>query len=130
MIHQDRQDMLTILSLALGAFAIGVAEFAAMGLLPYYAAGLGVTEPEAGHAVSAYAIGVVVGAPVVAVLRIGGAWGGGSRPLGDGWSEQGFERVDEAAVALLAAGLVQAGDVPADIARGAQGEEEGQVADV
>lgn len=71
MILQDRQDMLTILSLALGAFAIGVAEFAAMGLLPYYAAGLGVTEPEAGHAVSAYAIGVVVGAPVVAVLS---AW--------------------------------------------------------
>ncbi|MCD1620583.1 MFS transporter [Salipiger marinus] len=65
---QDRQATLTILSLALGAFAIGVTEFAAMGLLPYYAADLGVTEPEAGHAVSAYALGVVVGAPVLAVL--------------------------------------------------------------
>ena len=68
---QDRQTLLTILSLALGAFALGVAEFAAMGLLPFYAADLGATEPQAGHAVSAYAIGVVVGAPVVAVL---GAW--------------------------------------------------------
>ncbi|MBE9635718.1 MFS transporter [Salipiger mangrovisoli] len=68
MATQDRQGLLTILSLALGAFAIGVSEFAAMGLLPYYAAELGVTEPDAGHAVSAYAIGVVVGAPVLAVL--------------------------------------------------------------
>ncbi|WP_020040166.1 MFS transporter [Salipiger mucosus] len=64
----DRQAGLTTLSLALGAFAIGVAEFAAMGLLPWYAAGFGVGEPEAGHAVSAYAIGVVIGAPVLAVL--------------------------------------------------------------
>lgn len=66
-----RQGRLTILSLALGAFAIGVAEFAAMGLLPYYAADFMVSEPRAGHAVSAYAIGVVVGAPLLAVL---GAW--------------------------------------------------------
>ncbi|MBN9887709.1 MFS transporter [Salipiger abyssi] len=68
MVYTDRQARLTILSLALGAFAIGVTEFAAMGLLPYYAADLGVSEPRAGHAVSAYAIGVVVGAPVLAVL--------------------------------------------------------------
>ncbi|SFD69025.1 MFS transporter [Roseivivax sediminis] len=58
----------TILSLALGAFAIGVSEFAAMGLLPYYAADLGVSEPVAGHAISGYALGVVIGAPVLAVL--------------------------------------------------------------
>ena len=68
MVYTDRQARLTILSLALGAFAIGVTEFAAMGLLPYYALDLGVTEPEAGFAVSGYAIGVVVGAPVLAVL--------------------------------------------------------------
>lgn len=68
MAYLDRQARLTILSLALGAFAIGVAEFAAMGLLPYYATDLGVSEPRAAHAVSAYAIGVVVGAPVLAVL--------------------------------------------------------------
>ncbi len=66
--HDERRARLTILSLAVGAFAIGVSEFAAMGLLPYYAADLGVDEPTAGHAISAYALGVVVGAPVLAVL--------------------------------------------------------------
>ena len=66
--HDDRRARLTILSLAVGAFAIGVSEFAAMGLLPYYAADLGVDEPTAGHAISGYALGVVVGAPVLAVL--------------------------------------------------------------
>lgn len=68
MTMQDSQARLLILSLALGAFAIGVSEFAAMGLLPYYADGFGVSEPTAGHAVSAYAMGVVVGAPVLAIL--------------------------------------------------------------
>ncbi|MBU2960147.1 MFS transporter [Citreicella sp. C3M06] len=68
MVQTDRQVRLTILSFAMGAFAIGITEFAAMGLLPYYAADLGVSEPQAGHAVSAYAIGVVIGAPVLAVL--------------------------------------------------------------
>jgi len=63
----DRQARLTILSLALGAFSIGVSEFAAMGLLPYYASDLGVSETDAGHAVSAYAMGVVIGAPVLAL---------------------------------------------------------------
>ncbi len=62
-----RHPGMAILSFAVGAFAIGVSEFAAMGLLPYYAAGFGVAEPVAGNAVSAYAIGVVVGAPVLAV---------------------------------------------------------------
>ncbi|MHA6347225.1 MFS transporter [Roseivivax sp. CAU 1761] len=65
---ETRRTALTILSLALGAFAIGVSEFAAMGLLPFYAAGFGVGEPAAGHAVSGYALGVVIGAPVLAVL--------------------------------------------------------------
>ncbi len=59
---------LTILALALGAFAIGTSEFAAMGLLPWYAADLGVDEPAAGHVVSAYALGVVVGAPITSIL--------------------------------------------------------------
>ncbi|MFC3058772.1 MFS transporter [Paenirhodobacter populi] len=57
-----------ILALALGAFAIGTSEFAAMGLLPWYASDLGVTEPEAGHVVSVYALGVVVGAPITTIL--------------------------------------------------------------
>lgn len=56
------------LSLAMGGFAIGTTEFAAMSLLPYFAAALGVDEPAAGHAISAYALGVVVGAPAITVL--------------------------------------------------------------
>lgn len=57
-----------ILALGLGAFAIGTSEFAAMGLLPYFAADLGLTEPQAGHVISAYALGVVIGAPLTAIL--------------------------------------------------------------
>ena len=53
--------------LALGAFAIGTTEFATMSLLPSFAAGLGVDAPTAGHAISAYALGVVVGAPLLVV---------------------------------------------------------------
>lgn len=68
MTQQTPNMTLAILALALGAFAIGTSEFAAMGLLPWYAADLGVTEPEAGHVVSAYALGVVVGAPITSVL--------------------------------------------------------------
>lgn len=57
-----------IFALAVGGFGIGTTEFVAMGLLPNIAHGLGVTEPEAGHVISAYALGVVVGAPVIAAL--------------------------------------------------------------
>ncbi len=57
-----------ILALALGAFAIGTSEFAAMGLLPYFAADLGISEPQAGHVISAYALGVVIGAPLTSIL--------------------------------------------------------------
>ncbi|MCH8686571.1 MFS transporter [Pedomonas mirosovicensis] len=59
---------LIMLALAAGAFAIGTTEFAAMGLLPFFARDLGIDEPTAGHAISAYALGVVVGAPIIAVL--------------------------------------------------------------
>lgn len=59
---------LVILSLALGAFAIGTSEFAAMGLLPWFSADLGLTEAQAGHVISAYAFGVVVGAPITTLL--------------------------------------------------------------
>lgn len=52
----------------MGAFAIGTTEFAAMSLVPFFARDLGLTEPQAGHAISAYALGVVVGAPIIAVL--------------------------------------------------------------
>jgi DHA1 family inner membrane transport protein len=59
---------LAVLALALGGFGIGTTEFVAMGLLPDIAAGLGVTEPMAGHVISAYALGVVIGAPLIAAL--------------------------------------------------------------
>jgi MFS transporter, DHA1 family, inner membrane transport protein len=62
------QVRLVLFALAMGGFAIGTTEFAAMSLLPYFAATFGITEPMAGHAISAYALGVVVGAPVIAVL--------------------------------------------------------------
>jgi MFS transporter, DHA1 family, inner membrane transport protein len=55
-------------ALAMGGFAIGTTEFATMSLLPYFARGLRIDEPTAGHVISAYALGVVVGAPLLAVL--------------------------------------------------------------
>jgi DHA1 family inner membrane transport protein len=57
-----------LLALALGGFAIGTTEFVAMGLLPQIADGVSISIPTAGHVVSAYAVGVVVGAPVLAGL--------------------------------------------------------------
>lgn len=57
-----------VVALATGGFAIGVAEFVIMGLLPEIARDLRVSIPQAGHAISAYALGVVIGAPVLAVL--------------------------------------------------------------
>ena len=57
-----------LFALAVGAFAIGTTEFATMSLLPMFAQGLGIDAPTAGHVISAYALGVVVGALVIAVL--------------------------------------------------------------
>ncbi|MCL2534890.1 MAG: MFS transporter [Nocardiaceae bacterium] len=57
-----------MLALAMGGFGIGTTEFVAMGLLPQIADGLGISEPTAGHVITAYALGVVVGAPLIAAL--------------------------------------------------------------
>ncbi|MEN2747154.1 MFS transporter [Sphingomonas sp. T9W2] len=54
-----------LLALAIGAFGIGVTEFAPMGMLPDIAGDLGVSIPAAGLLVSAYAMGVLVGAPLM-----------------------------------------------------------------
>ncbi len=54
-----------LLALAIGAFGIGTTEFTPMGLLPVIAAGVDVSIPSAGMLISAYAIGVMVGAPVM-----------------------------------------------------------------
>jgi len=55
-------------ALALGGFALGTGEFASMGLLPNVARDLHVTVPVAGHMISAYALGVVFGAPLLAAV--------------------------------------------------------------
>ncbi|RBQ26004.1 MFS transporter [Arcobacter sp. CECT 9188] len=54
--------------LALGGLAIGTTEFIIMGLLPDVAQDLGVSIPVAGHLISAYALGVVIGAPILVAL--------------------------------------------------------------
>ena len=59
---------LSLSALALGGFGIGTTEFATMGVLPDVARDLGATIPQSGHLVSAYALGVVVGAPLLAVV--------------------------------------------------------------
>ncbi|CAP43243.1 MFS transporter [Bordetella petrii] len=62
-----RSPGLVLFALAIGAFAIGTTEFATMSLLPYFAHSLGIDAPTAGHVISAYALGVVVGAPLITV---------------------------------------------------------------
>ena len=59
-----------LFALAMGAFAIGTSEFASMTLLPFIANDFQVTQPLAGHAISAYALGVVIGSPVIMVLGV------------------------------------------------------------
>ena len=55
-------------SIALGSFAIGICEFAPMGLMPEMSASLAISEFQVGHFISAYSLGVMVGAPLLAVL--------------------------------------------------------------
>mgnify|MGYP003135868446 CR=1 FL=1 len=52
-----------LLALAIGAFGIGVTEFSPMGMLPIIASDLSVSIPTAGLLISAYAFGVLIGAP-------------------------------------------------------------------
>ncbi|GGY97915.1 MFS transporter [Streptomyces sp. WAC04189] len=59
---------LALLALAIGAFGIGTTEFVIMGVLPQVAGDFGVTIPTAGWLVSGYALGVVIGAPLLTVL--------------------------------------------------------------
>ncbi|MCQ4297642.1 MFS transporter [Pseudomonas stutzeri] len=63
-----RAVLLLELALAMGGFAIGTGEFAIMGLMPNVAEGLGISEPQVGNVISTYALGVVVGAPLLAIL--------------------------------------------------------------
>ncbi len=61
-----------LLALAIGGFGIGMTEFVMMGILPDVAGALDISIPKAGHFISAYALGVVVGAPLI--TAIGGKW--------------------------------------------------------
>lgn len=66
--YTRRQVALAIVALSIGGFAVGVTEFAIMGLQLEAVADLGITIPQAGMLISAYAIGVVVGAPILSIL--------------------------------------------------------------
>ncbi|QYA27051.1 MFS transporter [Gramella sp. MT6] len=61
-----------LLALAIGGFGIGMTEFVIMGILPEVAGSLGISIPQAGHFISAYALGVVVGAPLLTAF--GNKW--------------------------------------------------------
>lgn len=63
-----RRARLPLLALALGGFSIGTTEFTTMGLLPQIADDLQVSIPTAGHVITAYALGVVVGAPLLTTV--------------------------------------------------------------
>ena len=66
--RNQRGYAMILFALAMGGFAIGTSEFAMMGLMPSLVQGFGITEPQVGHLISAYALGVVVGAPLLAIL--------------------------------------------------------------
>ena len=65
---QNYSLFLVIFSLAVGSFCIGTTEFVAMGLIQEIAKDLHVSVPHAGYFISAYALGVMIGAPVIAIL--------------------------------------------------------------
>src|SRR5260370_42533949 len=56
------------LALAVGGLAIGTGEFASMTILPVIANGLGTSLPTMGHIISAYALGVVISAPLLTIF--------------------------------------------------------------
>ncbi|GII59854.1 MFS transporter [Planotetraspora thailandica] len=58
---------LTLLALALGTFAIGTGEFGSNGIIQLFAADMGVSIPQATYAVTAYAVGVMIGSPVITI---------------------------------------------------------------
>ncbi|MBW2960399.1 MFS transporter [Mesonia aestuariivivens] len=58
----------SLIALAIGGFGIGMTEFVMMGLLPEIASDLSVSIPEAGYLISSYALGVVIGAPLLILM--------------------------------------------------------------
>ena len=68
----DKSNKKALLSLGVGGFGIGMTEFVIMGILPDVANSLQISIPQAGHFISAYALGVVIGAPTLTALS--GKW--------------------------------------------------------
>ena len=62
------QVQLAIFAMAVGSFAIGIGEFVIMGLLPDVAADFNTDTRQTGHLISLYALGVVIGAPLITIL--------------------------------------------------------------
>src|SRR5690625_4410184 len=60
--------IIVVIVLAMGGFAIGTTEFVSMGLLPMISSDLGISEGQASHIISAYALGVVIGAPLITAV--------------------------------------------------------------
>jgi MFS transporter, DHA1 family, inner membrane transport protein len=65
---EQRSRGFTLFALALGSFCIGTSEFASMGILQLFSASLGLDIPAATNAITAYAFGVVIGAPLVTLV--------------------------------------------------------------
>ncbi|MDE6166268.1 MAG: hypothetical protein K2F58_04150, partial [Muribaculaceae bacterium] len=65
----DSRSMSGLIALALGTFALGIAEFGMMGILGDVADGIGVSIVDAGHLISAYSLGVAIGSPALIVFR-------------------------------------------------------------
>lgn len=59
----------SLVALAFGTLALGIAEFVMMGILPDVARSLGISIPDAGHLISAYALGVCCGAPLLVIVH-------------------------------------------------------------
>lgn len=68
----DKSNKKALLALGVGGFGIGMTEFVIMGILPDVANSLSISIPQAGHFISAYALGVVIGAPTLTALS--GKW--------------------------------------------------------
>ena len=58
----------SLAALAFGTFGLGISEFLMMGLLPVMASDFGISIPQAGHFITAYALGVCIGAPLIALI--------------------------------------------------------------
>ena len=68
----DKSNKKALIALGVGGFGIGMTEFVIMGILPDVANSLSISIPQAGHFISAYALGVVIGAPTLTALS--GKW--------------------------------------------------------